>query len=784
MEWLAQQIDIMNAADKGGNLIVDADAGTGKSTLQLEIARRKNNKALMLSFNQDMKVENTKKAKALKLISPTGLDVRTLHGWGISMFPHKFKVEPWKVDAYIREQHKGEPDFARKLTFALKQFRGRGVIDTSEQGIKNELKVQQFIRMSDENKAYWLANRDRLRKALVDLDSIKDVIDFDDMCRMPVIYGWANGAANGLEQLYLDEIQDLNNDQHELVRMAVTGQSTQLIGVGDQKQCQPPGTKVMCPDGRVKKIEDVVPGDFYCTWSVSSSRIVGRAVYQKTKIGGQTAAPNAKLLSVQKVASHDYEGYLIKVQAGGESSRYTPNHKCMARIPSGKSLHHVYLMQKGRKARVGITTIPSQRMRLERADNMWILRSFETRNAARVYESFISIKYGLPEWCFTADKEATFKIHQLDKKAFADWNINKRGLLESFWSMMGDLTPKLHLALMDHKREYAFPYIGKRDRLSWVIEGSKRCFQIRACNLIEGFHQVCVVSRGSTKIEDSNTWSDIVVTQRWYSGPVYSLECESGWDHDKTYIADNILTHNSVYGFRGAIDSLNKMKAIIGGETLPLNTTFRCHEAIVEFVNEQVDASGMVALHPGGEVEKRQLKRKENQLGIPYIIAAEVDMIISSRNSTLISVWVALMLEGIDADLKGTDVAKGVKSVVASIQTYNWSEFMRTLQLTAADDKRNRFFDQHADMARGVLEIIRGMNVRSKHELFSVIDKMKLVNKGIKLETVHSSKGREAERVAVICDWFNSQDDPMDNLRYVAWTRAISYLLVIKPKAA
>ena len=45
---------------------------------------------------------------------------------------------------------------------------------------------------------------------------------------------------------------------------------------------------------------------------------------------------------------------------------------------------------------------------------------------------------------------------------------------------------------------------------------------------------------------------------------------------------------------------------------------------------------------------------------------------------------------------------------------------------------------------------------------------------------MHSAKGREAERVAVICDWWTSKDDAVVNLRFVVFSRSSDHLLVIK----
>jgi uncharacterized membrane protein len=82
--------------------------------------------------------------------------------------------------------------------------------------------------------------------------------------------------------------------------------------------------------------------------------------------------------------------------------------------------------------------------------------------------------------------------------------------------------------------------------------------------------------------------------------------------------------------------------------------------------------------------------------------------------------------------------------------------------------------ETNADLALSVLELIRILNIKSVSILLGTLKNMELTSCNILLETVHSSKGREAESVAVIEDWWD--DVQLDNMRYVAYTRAKSEL--------
>ena len=93
----------------------------------------------------------------------------------------------------------------------------------------------------------------------------------------------------------------------------------------------------------------------------------------------------------------------------------------------------------------------------------------------------------------------------------------------------------------------------------------------------------------------------------------------------------------AIYGFRGAIGAAEHMQSILNVEPLNISTTYRCAENIVNFVNDQVEASNMKAHVSGGTIIKCHGEPDD-----PYCMLAilDSDMIISPRNSHLISIWI------------------------------------------------------------------------------------------------------------------------------------------------
>ena len=151
------------------------------------------------------------------------------------------------------------------------------------------------------------------------------------------------------------------------------------------------------------------------------------------------------------------------------------------------------------------------------------------------------------------------------------------------------------------------------------------------------------------------------------------------------------------------------------------------------------------------------------------------NVIISQKNSVLLTVWATLFNQDIYSSLKGTPIIRGLFNLLSTIKTYNFNQFKRTLNAIVADKDAER-----SELAKGLLSLIKILKVYDRHHLMEILEEMAEIDADLALETVHSFKGREAPTVAVICDWFTDRTDQIENVKYVAYTRSLETLIVAK----
>lgn len=181
-------------------------------------------------------------------------------------------------------------------------------------------------------------------------------------------------------------------------------------------ECQPPGTMVDTIASRPptypsrtsriiagevvrRPIESLAAGDRVVGYSQAGVRLNNR---YGNKVNGISVRP--------------FDGHLVSVKTSdGLTSRYTPNHICLARIgPAFEGKSVVYLMRRGDNFRVGVTSahhgrsrgaISGIRGRLfeEGGDHGWVLATFDSKADALMEEEYISASFGIPQVCFRGD---------------------------------------------------------------------------------------------------------------------------------------------------------------------------------------------------------------------------------------------------------------------------------------------------------------------------------------------------------------------------------------------
>ena len=367
-------------------------------------------------------------------------------------------------------------------------------------------------------------------------------LDFTDLIEQAITESPIHPALPDV--LLLDEAQDFSALE---LRLAMTWaqRCRKAVIVGDPRQCQPPGTMVLTRDGEVP-IEDLDPERHHViAWNRHESKAYGFG----------------KRLKVEK-ASRSYVGRLIGLSSEGRQTWMTPDHIQLARWAQDARHCCVYLMRQGDRYRVGWCQVfegrdggglhLATRARIERADAAWILRVFDDRQTAAQYESIVAARYGLPTACFT-ERAGYPQAH-----------------LDGIWVALDadEQAGRAAEALADHGRSAQWPLYDREER--FAKRGKRTPLTVRACNLLPELMRVPVYDVERRRID----WQPFTIDERHYSGLVYSLDVE----RSHTYVADGIVTHNCLYGWRGS--SANALYSIPGARHELLRQSHRVPRAV------------------------------------------------------------------------------------------------------------------------------------------------------------------------------------------------------------
>lgn len=651
-----------------GNAVVDAVAGSGKTSTGVEALKCIDPSAsvLFLAFNRHIAAE-------LKGRVPSNVRVATLNsfGWGAVMWrcpgatlddqkvakTLKRRVFGLGVDSFaevpanteagnrrdlwpgvylspdaadlIRDYHSAS-EFARR-----RLWKGQRAVYDRLVGLLRATGARDALGWQAVADAYG-ADLGEVDRNVIDLiiaplyDAVINnvgVFDFDDQCFMPVCHGW---PTRRFDWVIGDEIQDWTATQTRLALKAL-GRNGRFLGFGDPHQCQPAGTMVEMEGGERKPIESIQEGDRVVSWDRRGGSIVGRVAQARRVIG---------------TGVRHYAGRMFTVRAGGKSTRCTPNHRWVSRfIDRETDLWCVYMMRKGGRYRIGWCQLFTsqgcfhlgQRARIERADAAWILSVHRDKTEASIQESHVATVYGLPLLPFMPVHGA---MHLTADS------------LGSFWSKVeGEVhAARARGCLDDFGRDHKFPfYEGGYER-----RGRTTVFETQACNLIPEIMAV-PVDRGTKTPE----WCPIGIEANQFSGDVYSLGVES----HETYIADGLVTHNSIYGFRGAdFRSIPNIVESTRATVLPLSVCYRCPAAVVEEARSIVPHVEPAPGAKAGAVDRVKVGE----------FAAAVrpgDYVLCRTTAPLVEACFDQLRRGKPATVKGRDIGQGLIALVERIAT-------------------------------------------------------------------------------------------------------------------
>ncbi len=407
--------------------------------------------------------------------------------------------------------------------------------------------------------------------------------------------------------IHVDEYQDTNHAQYTLTKR-LAEHSQNIAVVGDDAQCFPPGTKILTTDGQ-KNIEELAQGaqvlgaaghGALCAAKISkikTFRYDGPVIVLRTASNRTlTLTPNHILFTRLPLSPNTYFVYLMFRKDKG------------FRIGIAKGAR---IDRKGR-LEIGLLVRSNQ----EKADKMWVLRVCDARTDAEYWEYYYAFSYGIPSLVFDTGNRSMKLGQQSVDRLFAaiDTEARARRLMRDLlidanhphWLPQGTIRGnsrrlRIRIAMFDDRRRSAVhPWSMSRlsintkdtemkkriERLGFKtrkgklsdwrlevmrlrydqIEQAAATIQQHMSAEVEIVKRACVTNTGKRfsfqpashirrgmivgvhrngAIEEE-TVDAIEVTH--YKGAVYDLDIE----HLHNYVANGVVVHNSIYGFRGA----------------------------------------------------------------------------------------------------------------------------------------------------------------------------------------------------------------------------------------
>ena len=566
----------------------------------------------------------------------------------------------------------------------------------------------------------------------------------------------------------IDECQDITALQWKVIEKAFF-KAEKIIIAGDDKQCQPTGSKVLTKNG-YKNIEELTEKDSLITFAQSDYSYYGKRQREYHP----------------EIAHRFYKGLLYNVTVNGVTNRFTPNHRMIVRyLNRDTSLQCVYLMKKGAMYRIGQCQVFSSngsthfitRMNIEGAEEGWILRICKTKKEALIYEQYYSFAYGIPQL------------------SWSKWYTKE--MQKEVYSLLGSLEEKAENLLCSVHRDINYPMFN-HEKVQAKSGGT--CISLcEACNLIPEIMSVPLY-QGKSKTDKKTLWNRFSVSYEDYNGLVYSLNVPKY----HTYITDGGLTvHNSIYSYSGARpDFLIQLSKQYPVEYLSKSyripySVFRLASAITDFIGAKTD---LKAEHreENGEGSITQLNAVDRLVNF-----IDEDCIKNNPNKTS---WYILCRNNCFLDSPKRVLEESLIPYWTSDGFFMGGEIMRRLKTYEnfklegyKDEKKKEEFqrkfgieDFNAPFTEtNLFTEGRKWVYASYIEKYGLkkLEEMCKWNPPILISTIHHVKGGEADNVAVMLDTTRRTQgnvfcDIDEELRilYVAVTRTKKNLFLIDSK--
>jgi len=226
--WSDKQVAIFEFTEHGvGNAIIEAVAGSGKTTTIVEALKRVRGSSLFLAFNKSIATELGKR----------GVNARTFHSLTYSAVLRHVgarDVDQNKLRKLCDQYMTGEDrefygSFACRLVGLARQV-GIGCLVPSTEQAWMDICIQHDL--EPESEFADLGRGIELAQKLLDASNASDTVDFDDLLYLAVKEGL---TLPKFDFVFVDEAQDTNAIQRALLRK-VMHKDSRMIAVGDPAQ--------------------------------------------------------------------------------------------------------------------------------------------------------------------------------------------------------------------------------------------------------------------------------------------------------------------------------------------------------------------------------------------------------------------------------------------------------------------------------------------------------------------------------------------------------------------
>lgn len=247
--------------------------------------------------------------------------------------------------------------------------------------------------------------------------------------------------------------------------------------------------------------------------------------------------------------------------------------------------------------------------------------------------------------------------------------------------------------------------------------------------------------------------------------------------------------HQAIFGFTGAdTESIENMSKVLeksdrGVVTLPLNVTFRCGKNIVSAAQKIVPDFFAHETNADGE-ERDVLPEKLSEE------AQEGDMVLCRTNAPLVSAAFRFIAQGKKATIIGGDTGGGLKALIKKLKPEDVGDLMNKVETWADQENKKMQASKYpnenkmmaiADKRECVLAFCEG--ALTLNDVTKAIDKMFVedVSDGIRMSSIHRSKGLEADRVFILHpDLIPHPMAKSDKARKQEWN--LKYVGMTRPK--